>query len=226
MANSLTSGTGIQLNIGGKTESIPLRAIPTVSGANANVAENESYTLNVITGNRRTGSSAAVTNASGGGTTFVKPLDNIGNKTIPNYAAYANQFIYSINIPGCSTPGKVFVGQRADAFAVNLGGAFDSVNFVPIEGDSAPGAGDGKGFPGGITQSHTNDEIMGKKNVDTFALRGADRLPDRLRQRRHRRVDHVQPAPGAPAQPRAQLHQHQPAGRRLHPGLPPRQSRW
>jgi hypothetical protein len=170
MANSLTSGTGIQLSIGGKTESIPLRAIPTVSGANANVAENESYTLNVITGDRRTGSSAAVTNANGGGTTFVKPLDNIGNKTIPNYAAYANQFIYSINIPGCATPGKVFVGQRADAFAVNLGGAFDSVNFVPIEGDSAPGAGDGKGFPGGITQSHTNDEIMGKKNVDTFAL--------------------------------------------------------
>ena len=170
MANSLTGGTGIQLTVGGKTQSIPLRAIPTVSGANANVAENESYTLNVITGNRRTGTSAAVTNASGGGTTFVKPIDNIGNKTIPNYAAYAGQFIYNINIPGCSTPGKVFVGQRADAFAVNLGGAFDSVNFVPIEGDSSPGAGDGLGFPGGITQSHTNDEIMGKKNVDTFAL--------------------------------------------------------
>ncbi len=170
LSNSLTSGTGIQLNIGGKTQSIPLRAIPTVSGANTNVAENESYTLNVITGNRRTGSSAAVTNASGGGTSFVKPIDNIGNKTVPNYPAYANQFIYTINIPGCSTPGRVFVGQRADAFAVNLGGAFDSVNFVPIEGDSAPGVGDGKGFPGGITQSHVNDEIMGKKNVDTFAL--------------------------------------------------------
>ena len=170
MANALAGGTGIQLNIGGKTESIPLRAIPTVSGANTNVGETEAYTLNVITGNRRTGSSAAVTNASGGGATFVKPIDNIGNKTIPDYAAYANQFIYNINIPGCATPGRVFVGQRADAFAVNLGGAFDSVNFVPIEGDSAPGAGDGKGFPGGITQSHVNDEIMGKKNVDTFAL--------------------------------------------------------
>ena len=147
MANSLTSGTGIQLTIGGKTESIPLRAIPTVSGANANVAENESYTLNLITGNRRTGSSAAVINASGGGATFVKPLDNIGNKTIPNYAAYANQFIYNVTIPGCSTPGKVFVGQRADAFAVNLGGAFDSVNFVPIEGDSAPRRRGRQGLP-------------------------------------------------------------------------------
>ena len=170
MNNSLAGGTGIQLTVGGKTQSIPLRAIPTVSGANANVGETESYTLNLITGNRRSGVSAAVTNASGGGATFVKPIDNIGNKTIPGYAAYAGQFIYTINIPGCATPGRVFVGQRADAFAVNLGGAFDSVNFVPIEGDSAPGAGDGKGFPGGITQSHVNDEIMGKKNVDTFAL--------------------------------------------------------
>ena len=195
MANALAGGTGIQLTIGGKTQSIPLRAIPTVSGANANVAENESYTLNVITGNRGTGSSAAATNANGGGTTFVKPLDNIGNKTIPNYAAYANQFVYTINIPGCSTPGKVFVGQRADAFAVNLGGAFDSVNFVPIEGDSAPGAGDGKGFPGGITQSHTNDEIMGKKNVSTFALEVPIRLPDRLGQWCHRRFG---PHPACP----------------------------
>jgi hypothetical protein len=64
----------------------------------------------------------------------------------------------------------VFAGQRADAFAVNLGGAFDSVNFVPIEGDSAPGAGDGKGFPGGITQNREHDEIVGKKNVDTLAI--------------------------------------------------------
>lgn len=168
--NALTGGTGITLNIGGKTLPIPLRAIPTVAGANSNVGETESYTLTQITGDRRTGAKAAVTNASGGGSTFVKPIDNIGNKTVPNYATYANQFIYSVNIPGCATTGRVFVGQRAEAFAVNLGGAFDSVNFVPIEGDSAPGAGDGKGFPGGIKQSRANDELVGKKNVTTLAL--------------------------------------------------------
>ena len=118
MANSLTSGTGIQLNIGGKTESIPLRAIPTVSGANANVAENESYTLNVITGNRRTG-------ILGGrdqrqwrwNATFVKPIDNIGAKTIPNYAAYANQFIYTDQHPGLLDPrSSVFVGSAGRCF--------------------------------------------------------------------------------------------------------------
>jgi hypothetical protein len=170
VANTLANGTGISLNVGGKTLAIPLRAIPQVSGANANVGETEAYTLTMITGDRRTGARATVTDAASGSSTFVKPIDNIGNKTIPQYAAYANQFIYNINIPGCSTPGRVFVGQRADAFAVNLGGAFDSVNFVPIEGDSAPGAGDGKGFPGGITQNRANDDIVGKKNVDSFAL--------------------------------------------------------
>lgn len=170
VTNALVGGTGITLSIGGKTEAIPLRAVPTVSGADINVGETESYTLTLITGDRRSGTRQSVTNASGGGTSFTKPISNIGNKTIPAYAAYANQFIYTVNIPGCATPGRVFVGQRADAFAVNLSGAFDSVNFVPIEGDSAPGAGDGKGFPGGITQSHANDENMGKKNVDTLAL--------------------------------------------------------
>ena len=44
------------------------------------------------------------------------------------------------------------------------------MNFVPIEGDSAPFAGDGKGFPGGITQNRNNDALVGKKNVTSIAL--------------------------------------------------------
>lgn len=66
-------------------------------------------------------------------------------------------------------PGRVFVGQRKEGFAVNLGKVFDLVNFVPVEGDSAPGAGDGRGFPGGITQSRANNEID-DKNVTSIAL--------------------------------------------------------
>ena len=115
-----------------------------------------------------TGRSRPVTPASG--PSFVKPIDNIGTKTLPNYAGYAQRHVYSINVPGCSTPGRVFVGQRAEAFAVNLGGVFDLVNFVPVEGDSAPGAGDGKGFPGGITQSRANDDVVGESNVTSLAL--------------------------------------------------------
>ncbi|MDH4386802.1 MAG: DUF4331 domain-containing protein [Caulobacter sp.] len=160
--NTLRGGTGITLNIGGKTLPIALRSVGQVTGADdADLGEVEDYGLTVITGDRRTGTRAAVTNASGGSALFRKPLDYAGMKTLPDYATYANQFIHSINIPGCSTPGKVFVGQRAEAFAVNLGSSFDLVNYVPIDGTT---------FPGGIMQSRTNDDLVGKKNVTSLAL--------------------------------------------------------
>jgi hypothetical protein len=66
-------------------------------------------------------------------------------------------------------PARVFVGQRKDPFVVNLGATFDLVNYVPVEGDSAPGAGDNNGFPGGITQSASNDDLL-DKNVTSIAL--------------------------------------------------------
>ena len=120
---------GKTLSIDGKDVGIPLTQFGSVSdptGANLNVTE--SFTVDVVRGDRRTGTRAAVTNATGGSATFAKPSDNIGTKTIPNYVAYANQFIYSVNIPGCATPAKLFVGQRKDPFAVNLGVIFDLVN--------------------------------------------------------------------------------------------------
>jgi hypothetical protein len=58
-------------------------------------------------------------------------VDYIGDKTLGNSAAYetyAAQHVFSVNIPGCSMPGKVFVGQRQEGFAVNLGPIFDLVN--------------------------------------------------------------------------------------------------
>ena len=120
---------GKTLTIDGKEVGIPLTQFGGVTdptGANLNVTE--SFTVDVVRGDRRTGTKGSVTNASGGSATFAKPSDNIGTKTIPNYANYAGQFIYSVNIPGCATPGKLFVGQRKDPFAVNLGAIFDLVN--------------------------------------------------------------------------------------------------
>ena len=117
------------LSIGGKDVAIPLTQFGGVSDPNAAALNvNESFTVDVVRGDRRTGPRASVTNATGGSATFDKPSDNIGTKTIPNYAAYAAKHIYSVNIPGCSMPGKVFVGQRKDPFAVNLGVIFDLVN--------------------------------------------------------------------------------------------------
>jgi len=175
--NSLANGNkGITLPIGptGATVpvAIPLKNAGMVSGGtSANLNFIETYTLTMVSGDRRTGVATAVTSASGGAT-FTKPMDYIGEKSFGTpaaYAAYAGQYIYTITIPGCSTPGRVFAGQRKEGFAVNLGETFDLVNLVPVEGDSAPGAGDGKGFPGGITQNFANNTLR-QKNISTLAL--------------------------------------------------------
>ncbi len=90
----------------------------------------ERYSIGVVRGPRRSVAATPVTNMVGGGTTFDKPLDNIGPKTFPgnSYDNYARSFIYDVNIPGCAMPAKVFVGSRKEGFAVNLGTIFDLVN--------------------------------------------------------------------------------------------------
>jgi len=120
-----------QLTVGGKKVSIPLVIngsgdINSVNSGAANVRE--TYTLNVVRGDRRSGTREAVKNATTGDTVFDKPLDNIGNKSISNYASYAAKHVHSITVPGCASPGRVFVGQRKDPFVVNLGETFDLIN--------------------------------------------------------------------------------------------------
>lgn len=119
----------IALPIANKNVAIPLIQAGAVTDLNSPALNvNESFTLNVIRGDRRTGASAAVTNAANGSAVFDKPVDNIGTKSIPDYASYAAKHIYSVNIPGCATPGRVFVGQRKDPFAIAVGAIFDLVN--------------------------------------------------------------------------------------------------
>jgi hypothetical protein len=119
----------IALDIGGKQVPIALTQAGQITGPNAPASNvNEQYTVDIVRGDRRGGQRAALTNAANGSTTFDKPVDNIGTKTIPDYTAYADQHIYNVNIPGCSMPGKLFVGQRKEPFAVNLGVIFDLVN--------------------------------------------------------------------------------------------------
>ncbi|WP_206370241.1 DUF4331 domain-containing protein [Solimonas marina] len=110
---------------------VPLNNIGAIDKDGANLNVTETYTLSLIRGDRRTGMKSAIASDSGA-TTFDKPADNIGSKSIPDYASYAQQFIYNIAIPGCSEPGRVFVGQRHDGFVVNLGQVFDLVNLNPL----------------------------------------------------------------------------------------------
>lgn len=100
--------------------------IDNVNPAGLNVRE--TYAVTLVRGDRRGGQRAAVVNADTGSAVFDKPVDNIGSKSIPNYAAYAAKHVYNINIPGCATPARMFVGQRKDPFAVNLGETFDLIN--------------------------------------------------------------------------------------------------
>ena len=171
--NTLANGgQGITLPVGGEDVAIPLRqAGPVTRPLSDALNERESYSLTVITGDRRSGQRSPVAGPAGG--RFLKPLDNVGNKTIPNYPAYANAFVYTVNIPGCAQPGRVFVGQREEAFAINLGEVFDLVNLVPIQGPPNPQfpqytAPDFN--PNGIVQDRANDDLVGLFNVTSLAI--------------------------------------------------------
>jgi hypothetical protein len=125
-----TTNDDNKFNVGGKMVSIPLvqNGSGDVNSRNSPALNvKEKYTIGLIRGPRRGSAPVAITNNTAGGTSFDKPVDYIGTKTISNYVAYANQHIYDIGIPGCGT-GRVFVGQRKDPFVVNLGETFDLVN--------------------------------------------------------------------------------------------------
>jgi len=140
-----TIDSGLTVKAGTKTIPVPLSNIGPI-GANGTNAQNvaETYTLTVVRGDRRSGMAQSVTDATSGSTTFAKPFDNIGAKSIADYAAYAAGFIHGINIPGCSAPGRVFVGQRQDGFVVNLGETFDLVNIKYPAEELAPAGQNGR----------------------------------------------------------------------------------
>ncbi|MFK8051334.1 MAG: DUF4331 domain-containing protein [Woeseiaceae bacterium] len=127
----------ISLPVGGETVAIPIvTSVPGGIGPGildrAGLNVQETYSVEIIRGDRRNAGDVLI-NANGGATPaqFIKPVDNIGTKSIPDYAAYADAHIYDVNIPGCAD-GRVFVGQRKDPFAVNLGEVFDLINTNPV----------------------------------------------------------------------------------------------
>jgi hypothetical protein len=144
-----TVNEGLTVMAGTKKIPIPLINVgPLASAAGVPNATNqnisETYTVTLVKGDRRTGASTPITDATAGGATFSKPEDNIGAKSSPNYAAYAASFIHNITIPGCSMPGRVFVGQRQDGFVVNLGETFDLVNIKYPVTQLAPAGSNGR----------------------------------------------------------------------------------
>jgi hypothetical protein len=154
--NILAYGDGIDLPVDTKNVDIPLvQAGQIVNRGDPTINLAERYGMWLVRGDRRTGVALPITRIGGG--SFVKPIDNIGVKTLPDYPRYARQHIYDIQVPGCEMAGRVFVGQRREAFAVNLGVIFDLVN-APAAVITDPA------LIGAVPNT------VGNKNVTTLAL--------------------------------------------------------
>jgi hypothetical protein len=128
----------LKVPVGGQNVSVPLYNIGQISGPNGggNLNIIESYTLSVIRGKIGSGAGGGfATNPVTGSARFSKPADNVGEKSIPDYESYAAGFVQDFKFPGCqggNATGRVFVGQRKESFAVNVGEIFDLINLNPI----------------------------------------------------------------------------------------------
>jgi hypothetical protein len=144
------------LTVGGKQVKIPLINSDVVSGTNPpSLNVRETFSVDVVRGDRRGGTRGALTNVAGGAAVFDKPVDNIGDKSFggaTGYETYANQHIYNVAIPGCGN-GRVFVGQRKESFYIAVGKIFDLFNLNPL---------------GAETAGNKND--LESKNISTLAL--------------------------------------------------------
>jgi len=146
---------GTPLSVGGKQIKIPLINSGPIDGVNpATLNVRETYTVDVVQGDRRSGTRSSVT-MGGGSREFDKPVDNIGEKSFggaAGYETYANQHIYDVAIPGCGN-GRVFVGQRKEPFYIAVGQTFDLINLNPL---------------GAEVNGNRND--LEGKNVSTIAM--------------------------------------------------------
>lgn len=139
--------------VGGMQVAVPLLQIGQITGTSPSSNDEvknliETYTLNVVHG----ATQGSMDDRFGSRNAFRKPLDNIGTKTLPNYAAYASSHVYAINLPNCATQGRVFVGQRRESFRIALGKVFDLLNLNPL------GARDG------------NENVLEGDNITSLAV--------------------------------------------------------
>jgi hypothetical protein len=147
------AGGGIALVIsypdGGAAQTVPVPFL-NVGPIPANLNVTETYTAGVVMGPRRGSLPMTITNAPDGGTFFTKPADYMGPHSYgastaadgaTAYAAYASQYVYTVDIPGCGGSARMFVGPRAEGFAVNLGPIFDLIDApAAVVTGAAPGA--------------------------------------------------------------------------------------
>ena len=120
----------------------PVGTVTELEGAGAAaLASIQRYRVTELRGCRN--SSAGLQNCTGtelfGGALEPTVPSNIGPRTTPNYEALAVKGIFTDAATGI----RVFAGQRAETFAIDLGAVFDTVNLrvenaVPIPGFRPP----------------------------------------------------------------------------------------
>jgi hypothetical protein len=132
-------------------------AITALDGpGSAGLSLRQTYTVTMV----RSGVSSQLTNATGG-PLYAVP-SNVGPRTMPNYPALAAQGIYSLG-----NGVRIFAGTVDDPFYIDLGAAFDSLNFR-----AGAGAGQGVLSAAADADDHTNiapDTVSGY-NVNTIAI--------------------------------------------------------
>jgi hypothetical protein len=104
-------------------------AITSLSGPGAaGLSLQQTFNVNMIRGHRN----IALRNATGG--PLIAVPSNVGPRTMPDYDALAAQGIYSLQGSEGASDIRVFAGTVADPFFIDLGAAFDSLNFRPSAG--------------------------------------------------------------------------------------------
>lgn len=95
---------------------VPLQGITALDGPGSEgLTRRQTYTVTEVRGNRRTRMFSGL----------VAVPSNAGSATFPDYEALAAQGIYSDTDSGI----RVFAGQRAETFYIDLGATFDTLNF-------------------------------------------------------------------------------------------------
>jgi len=107
---------------------VPLQGITSLDGPGSEgLTRRQTYTVTEIRGNRRTELFS--------GQTLVAVPSNIGSATMPNYESLAAQGIYSGRCADGTGGMRVFAGQRAETFYIDLGAVFDTLNlrrYLPL----------------------------------------------------------------------------------------------
>ncbi len=107
---------------------VPLQGITSLDGPGSEgLTRRQTYTLTEIRGHRRT--------ELFNGQRLVAVPSNIGSATMPDYESLAAQGIYSGRCADGTEGVRVFAGQRAETFYIDLGAVFDTLNlrrFLPL----------------------------------------------------------------------------------------------